>query len=259
MARLSGWGFVVLGGVLAVGCAYPRRGTSLTPAGNQVQSLGVPAHVWKLRLVGASVPPQRRGGMDWDEDGGLPDAFVRIYRGGELVFESPVREDTLEPTFDEALPKNVWLPPDQEVRLELWDRDDGPANDPIGIWRGQGLPGNAVPDADARISMENGASLTLRLSVPEAHRGVGVAQYEVRSDELILLEVLEHSPAGRAGLSAGDRVVSIGGRRVEEMSEAEAASALSMAADRREALSVRKTSGQEEEVELDRGYVWLTM
>ena len=248
----------VLISVLAA-CAYPRRSTSLSPATGEVQALDAPTNVWRLRLGSATIPPRRRGGLDWDPDGGLPDAFVRILRGDELVFESPVEENTLDPSFDVLLPKNVWLPPDRELRIEVWDRDEGPSNDPIGVWRGQGLPSNALPDADARITLEGGAALSFRVMSPHPHRGVGIAEFEVRGAELKVLSVMEHSPASRAGIAAGDSIVAIGDRAVDDLDDAQAASALSMAADRQASLRVRKASGQEETVELDRGYVWLTM
>lgn len=248
----------VIATVLAA-CAYPRRSTSLSPATGEVQTLDAPSNLWRLRLGSATIPPRRRGGLDWDPDGGLPDAFVRILRGGELVYESPVQENTLDPAFDVLLPKNVWLPTDRELRIEVWDRDEGPSNDPVGVWRGQGLPPNALPDADARITLEGGAALSFRVMPPHPHRGVGISEFEVRGDELKVLAVMEHSPASRAGIAAGDAIVAIGDRAVDDLDDAQAASALSMAADRQAALRVRKSGGQEETVELDRGYVWLTM
>lgn len=249
---------VVLLGALA-GCAYPRRSTSLSPATGEVQTLQAPANVWRLRIGSATIPPRKRGGLEWDSGGGLPDAFVRIYRGDELVFESPVQENALDPAFDVMLPKNVWLPPDRELRIEVWDRDDGPTNDPIGIWRGHGLPPNALPDADARITMEGGAALSFRILTPQAHRGIGIAQFEVRGDTLKVLSVLDNSPASRAGVAPGDEIIAIGDRTVDDMEDAQAASALSMASDRGQSLRVRKAGGEEQTLELDRGYVWLTM
>ena len=240
-------------------CAYPRRSTSLTAARGDVQVLDAPSHVWRMRIGSATIPPRRRGGMDWDPNGGLPDAFVRVYRGQELVFETPVREDALDPSFDVILPKNVHLPPSQELRIELWDRDDGPTNDPIGQWRGQGLPPNALPDADARITMEGGAALSFRVLSPQPHRGVGIAEYEVRGSALKVLSVIDNSPASRAGIAPGDEIVAIGDRPIDDMDDAQAASALSMAADRQTTLRVLKAEGGEQTVDLDRGYVWLTM
>lgn len=257
MDRLVIPGLIVLCAAVAA-CAYPRRSTSLSPA-QDAERLGAPAHVWQMRFASATVPPKRPGGLDWDSGGGLPDVVARLYRDGELVFETPVQQDTLTPTFDASLPHNVWLPPSRELRLELWDQDQGPTDQPIGIWRGQGLPPNALPDANARVNMANGASLTFRIAAPAAHRGLGIDQYELRGDTLRILRVIEHSPAGRAGITRGDDIIAIGDQTVEDLEEAGAASALSMAADRQQSLRVRKPDGQEEVIELDRGYVWLTM
>jgi len=260
MLRMAsiGAGLLVVLPVVA-GCAYPRRSTSLTAAREDSQVTTAPSHLWRLELVGATIPPRRRGNLPWDEDDELPDPYVRIYRGGQLVHESPVVESSREPSFDHFLPNNLHVPPDQELRLEVWDQDDGASDDPIGIWRGNGLPPNALPDADARVLLENGAELVFRVHRPQPHRGVGIELYEVRSDALVVLEVIEHSPAGRAGIAPGDRVVAVGGRSVEDMGSARAASALSLAADRQETLTVEREGGQRDEVELDRGYVWLAM
>lgn len=260
MSQLGFRGAVVLClAVVVSGCAYPRRSTSLTPAREGDTGLNAPAHVWQVRFVSATIPPRRRGGMAWDEDGSGPDAFVRVYRGSEVVWESDVRPDALDPGFNQTLPRNLRVPPSEELRIELWDSDGGPSDDPIGVWRGQGLPPNALPDADARVNLEGGAAVMFRVMSPRAHRGLGIELYEVRSDALRVLEVIETSPAGRAGIEPGDAIVAIGGQRVDDMNEAQAASALSMAAERSQSLTVRKPSGQEEQVDLDRGFVWLTM
>lgn len=252
-------GIAVCLAVAAVGCAYPRRSTSLAPAREGSTGLNAPSHVWQLRFISATIPPRRRGGMDWDDDGSRPDPFIRLHRGTELVWESETRRDALDPAFNQTLPRNIRLPPSEELRIELWDSDGGPSNDPIGVWRGQGLPPNALPDADARINLEGGAALMFRVLSPRPHRGVGIELYEVRGDELLVLEVIDSSPAGRAGIERGDRIVAIGGQAVDDMTEAQAASAISMAADRQQSLTVKKPGGQQEQVDLDRGYVWLIM
>jgi hypothetical protein len=238
------------------GCAYPRRTTSLTLARDANEG-SQPDGLWQVMFVGAVIPPRRRGDLEWDGDG-LPDAFVRVYRGDALVWEGPAAENTLEPQWNATLPENVWLPRDQELRIELWD-DDGVDADPIGIWRGDGLPATALPDADARVRLEGDATVIFRVSAPRAHRGLGVRRYEVRGDSLLVLEVIERSPAGRAGLREGDRILSIGGEAVGDLGEARAASALSMSADRHTSLSVEREDGSRVQIDPDGTLVWLSI
>jgi membrane-associated protease RseP (regulator of RpoE activity) len=181
---------------------------------------------------------------------------VRLYRGDTLVWESQVVENTLRPELDVTLPRNVELSPRTSIRIELWDMDVTPHI--IGVWRGQGLPATALPDADAHIRLDGGADVAFRIDRPLPHRGVGIKTYEQRGDHLRVIEVEPFSPAARAGVVAGDEIVAIGGQRVEELGDARAASAISLAAERNTPLTVRR-GGREETVELDHGYVWLVM
>ncbi|MCA9582293.1 MAG: PDZ domain-containing protein, partial [Myxococcales bacterium] len=237
-------------------CAYPRRTTSLSATGQRGGS-DAPADVWQLTLLSATLPPERAGGIPWDDDG-APDPVVRLYRDGELIYESKAVENSTTPEWNETLPKNVWLPKDGELRIEVWDRD-GLNSDPMGQWRGRGLPATALPHADARITLDNDGILQFRISDPVAHRGTGITLYESRSDVLVVMEVLPRSPAARAGLEPGARIVAMGGRAISDMTPAEAASALSMASREQRALTIEDDNGKRREVTLDDGYVWLTL
>jgi membrane-associated protease RseP (regulator of RpoE activity) len=217
--------------------------------------VAVPEHVWQLELRSAHIPPRDRGGHAWDDDGG-PDPFIRLYRGETLVFSSSPITDDFDPEFALTLPKNVYLPPDEQIRIELWDSDV--SDHIIGIWRGRGLPPNALPDADARIMLEGGATVTIRVHRPVAHRGVGITLYESRGSALHVLEVERFSPAGRAGIAVGDQIVQIGEETVSDLGDARAASALSLALDNGVPLVV-ETNGERRTVTIDRDFVWLTM
>lgn len=248
--------------VLGVGCVYPRRGTSLTTVhGNRTAqgTIHAPPHLYRITVVEAHIQPRMRGDLDWDDDGGLPDAQVRIYRDEQLVWESETIDDTLNPRWNATLPRNVEVPPHASMRFEVWDQDTV-GGDPVGIHRDNGMPDTALPGADSRILLEGGSYLLLRADTPTPHRGVGIEEYEVRPDALVVTEVLPHSPASRAGLERGDQIVAVGDQRVSALSDARAASALSMAATRQTTLTVVKDGeSTEQTVELDRGFVWLTM
>lgn len=240
-------------------CAYPRRSTSLSEVHTTAGGPGEPSNVYWMTIVSAQVPTRNRGNSDWDDGAGPPDPFVRVYRDETLVFESSTQDNTTAPAWNQTLPRNIEIPSSASFRLEVWDRDAVGA-DPIGIYRGHGRPGNALPGVEARILLEGESYLTIRLDEPHAHRGIGISAFEVRGGELMIVSVEPHSPAGRAGLTAGDRIVSIGGRTVGELGQQQATGALSMASERHQTLSVI-THGQSQahDVELDHGYVWLTM
>lgn len=244
--------------LILAGCAYPRRTTSLTAAVGTVDTSGAPANVHSLRIVSARVPEQGRGARSWDDDGGLPDPMVRIYRDDELIYESSVEEDTLRPAWDERIPRNFYARPDATYRFEVWDNDDIGA-DPIGIRTSHGLPPNVVEGAETRLLMESGATLVLQLERPQGHRGIGITLYELRPEALVVLEVETHSPAGRAGIVPGDEILTIGEQSVRAMGQQRAAGALSMAAERHQTLVIRDIRGETRNIELDNEPTWLLL
>jgi C-terminal processing protease CtpA/Prc len=139
----------------------------------------------------------------------------------------------------------------------MWD-DDTASADPAGTFAHQGLPGNALPNAKARLTLDNMGTVTVMISSPKPYKGLGIT-YVQHSDSLVVLAVEEFSPAARAGINKGDRVVAIGDSRVESLTAAKAASELSLAVDRGAPLIVADKKGKERPVNLDRGFLWLTM
>ena len=114
----------------------------------------------------------------------------------------------------------------------------------------------AVAVEDPRCAVD-----LIRRADLESADSVAVAQVLA---QLLHLWVVVGTTAGRAGIRPGHRIVAIGGRAVRDMDDHQAASALSMAAERRQDLSIVRTSGREgqegmDHKPLDRGYVWLTM
>ncbi len=245
-------------GLLASACVYPHRGTPLAPLHEGAAEAAPPADLYRLTVGEARIEPQKRGGLPWDEGGGLPDAFVRIVRDEVRVFESEAINDSLTPRWDAQLPRNVRVAASSAMRFEVWDRDTV-GSDPIGQLRTRGLPDNATPGGEVRLDLEGGGTLTIRVSAPRAHRGVGIEEYELRPDALVLVRILPSSPAARSGLRAGESIVAFDGRAVSAMSGAEATTALSMAARRSTRLHVRAVDGAERTTELDGELVWLTM
>ena len=259
MFRLGLVSLLLVAALALPSCAYPRRSTSLTAVTGPSGGPGQPPDVYSVTIVSAVVPQRGRGNRDWDDGHGLPDVFVRIYRDDVLLFESRTIDDTLAPVWNQALPRNLSIPSDAPFRIEVWDRD-GVGSDPIGIYRGHGRPSNAIEGGEARLMLEGEATVTIRLDSPHAQRGVGISTFELRGDSLYVVSVEPHSPAGRAGIASGDRIVAIGGQTVTALGGQEASGALSMSAERAQTLSV-VSSGHSDahDVQLDQGFVWLVM
>lgn len=244
------------------GCAYPRRTTSLSPVQSAATMTtgpgGTPNDVFRFTAVSAIIPERNRGATQWDDGGGLPDAVVRLYRDDQLVWESRRIENSLRPEWNEAAPRNIRFPSDARIRIEVWDID-ALGGDPVGIWRGIGLPPNARPGVEARVLLEGESYVSIRVDAPQPHRGVGIRTFEVRDGDLLVIDVEPYSPAGRADILPGERIVAIGGQTVGQLGGQRAAGALSMAAERQTALRIQNTQGVERTVTLDRGYVWLIL
>ncbi len=240
--------------VVSIGCAFPRRTTPLAPVPNVGTSLDAPEDLWRLQVATVYVPPRTQSGLAWDSDGSGPDIFVRIYRDDDLIIETSVVDNNHRPEWDESSEGNLLLPRTARFRFEVWD-DDGLTSTPVGSYRREGLPHSAVPGVDARITLQGGAGLTIRLADPEAHRGVGLT-YELHPDGFKVVSVLAHSPAGRAGLENGDRITAIDGQEIASLGEARAATMLAQAGQSGDVLTVDK-DGRTRAVELDGGHVWL--
>jgi hypothetical protein len=244
---------------VASGCAYPRRETLAYPApadSESGRSAEEPSGMYSIRLIGAELPPFKGAGLPWDEDGSLPDPYLKLIVGDRVVWESPAQENTLRPEWNVTLPRNIYVSSNTRFRLEMWDRDSG-SSDPAGSIQRMGLPETALPDAAARLPLDNLGAVTVMLSAPKPSRGVGI-RYEVHGDGLFVLDVEPFSPAARAGVKKGDLIVAIGDSRVEAVGGNKAGSELSLAGDRGYTLTLQAGKG-ERVAQLDREFLWLTM
>jgi len=244
--------------VVASGCAYPRRETLSYPAppSAEGQAQDAPSGMWSIRLVSAELPRFKGAGLPWDDDGTPPDPYLKLILGDRVVWESPVQEDTFHPEWNVTLPRNIYLSNSTRFRIELWDRDSG-KSDPAGAISHVGLPETALPDAIARLSLDNMGAVSIIVSAPKPSRGVGL-HYEVHGDGLLVLDVEPFSPAARAGIKQNDLITAIAGQSVESLGGNKASSELSLAGDRASELTLL-TGKQSHTATLDRGFLWLTM
>lgn len=212
--------------------------------------------MYSIRLVDAELPPFKGAGLPWDPDGTQPDPYVKLILGDRVVWESPPQDNTLHPEWNVTLPRNVYVSASTRFRVEMWDKDSA-SSDPAGAFQRVGLPENALPNASARLSLDNLGAVTIVLGAPIASRGVGL-RFEIHGDGLLVLGVESFSPAARAGVKVGDMITAIGGTPIDGMGDNKAASELSLAGDRGASLTLL-SGKQRHDVQLDRDPLWLTM
>jgi hypothetical protein len=235
---------------------YEVRTLSLNPvsASDTGATGDAPAGAWRLSVVDMQVPADDRSGRPWDDDG-PPDPYVVIRRAGRAIFRTPVASDTLTPQWDVTAPDNVMFERNAEFRVEAYDMDDATST-LIGVATFTGVPAGMVPGVPVLLRMDGGATVRLRLDPPRPHRGIGIRRVEERGSALVVLDVERYSPAGRAGIGRGDRIVAIEGEPVDHFGPGGAASKLSQAAGRGIRVSVERGDGVSV-LEFDRGYTWV--
>jgi hypothetical protein len=240
----------------AAGCVYEVRTLSLNPAPvtEAVATTDAPPGAWRFSIVDMQVPADDRSGRPWDADG-PPDPYVIVRRDGREIFRTPVADDTLSPTWDATAPDNLMFGPDAVFRVEAYDMDAA-RSAPIGVATFTGVPVGMVPGAPVVVRLDTGATVRLRFDPPRPHRGIGIRRVEERGSALVVLDVEPYSPAGRAGVTRGERIVTLEGEPVDHFGPGGAAGKLSQAAGRGIRISVERPSGVVV-LDLDRGYTWV--
>lgn len=258
------WALLSLGALFAAtavgACAYPRRTTHVVPLPpGAAGQYGRPKGMWKVELMGAELPARKKAGLAWDGDGSGPDPFVRLFVGSRMVWESEVVDDSHHPEWNVALPRNVIFPAGARFHVEVWDYDTPVSADPIGTHTSTGLPPSLLPNAVARLMLGTRGVLSMRLTPPVPHTGVGL-EVEVRDNEVIVLAIMPHSPASRSELQVGDHIVAFGTERVSDLAEEVAFGRLSLAVDRGTHVWItRPGESGEKEVVFDKEPMWLVL
>ena len=169
-----------------------------------------------VRFVSAHLPAHTRDGRSWEATFGQVDPYAKLVINNREVFRTASASNTLEPTWPGGPQGNIVVRPQDKIRIELWDH--GMLRDaPIGV-REVGRPTEEHLSArQIRIDFEFGGSITLAFEPAHALLGLGL-WYELGNDTCTITRVIERSPAERAGIQKGDRLVQIGGQSVAAMS-----------------------------------------
>jgi hypothetical protein len=210
--------------IAACGVIYPEVTTRVkAPPPGRVLEPPPPSDLACVTFAGASIPAKTRDGRNWTRSGGgAPDSFAKLFVNDRELLRTPVESGTLTPTWRRQKVANYRLPRGARYRLELWDRN--PINDhPICVTPISDLLDQVGPDT-IDIVCEGGARVSLRVAPARALWGLGFS-YELGTDGAVAVtRVIEASPAGRAGLFPGERVLEIQGKPVAKMEEGEAMS-----------------------------------
>lgn len=205
-----------------------------------------------VKMASARVPPRNRGGQLWDDDG-WPDPVAVFYINGKETMRSNTATDTLEATWT-APGGNFELGPNDELRVDLFD-DDAAGDTLIGS-------ANFGPPSNEQLR-EGGVDLEVikrglvRVALTRARALIGLGfDYRVADKSLLVLQVLRHSPAGRAGMKAGDRVVAVDGKKTRRMSAKAIKSALNGVGAAGVAIVVKHEGGTTETMRLKEGPVY---
>ena len=226
----------------ACAAVYPELATP-THAPVTGQELEPPPETVKwIELKGASVPRLTRDGRPWGTGSkNAPSSYAIVFVNGQPIIRTQPEADTFAPTWPGSKRGNFALAKGDRIRIELWE--SRPVNDrPIGV-REITFTGEVNDDNELTVLLDGGAEATLKIEPARPVVGLGF-RYELRGiDGVFVTRVVEHSPAGRAGVKPGDQIVAIDGRPTHGMSEAEIRSLLNMHHPQGLALQLRRPDG----------------
>lgn len=219
LARRLGSAFAFLLAASTAGCAlvYPEYGTHLVKA----PDLGSfdpppPSDRLYLEVVSAKIPEKTRDGRVWDEVlGSLPDPFLKILRDDAEIYRTDPESDTLAPTWKDAPKGNFPLRVGDSLRVEIWDAN-ALIDHPIGVK--QVTLGPEMLDAETeRLNFDGGLELVLKIRAAKPLWGFGL-RYEVHSGGASITSVMDQSPASRAGVQSGDKILKLASKDIANLS-----------------------------------------
>lgn len=198
-----------------VGCAavFPEVATRMQPA-PQTERYDPPPPADRHYIVveGAKLPSRTRDGREWDKVfGSLPDPYLKVFVNDAEIFRTNVESDTLEPKWADA-PKGNWrLRTGDHLHVEIWDNN--PLIDhPIGQ-KDVRVDDDFFATPEQEFDFEGGGELHMSFQPAKPAWGVGF-WFDLRTGSAYITRLLDGSPASRAGLRAGDRILALGGKQV---------------------------------------------
>ena len=247
---------VLASGLFGCGAVYPEVSPPLrTPPADFRLVPPPPADVFYFRFAGADIPTKTRDGRHWDAVGGeAPDPFAKLILNGKDLIVTSVEGDTIRPTWPDQERANYRFRESDALSVEVWDSN--PLNnhpicrEKVPSFR-EFLQGD---EPYMEITCDSGARVRLIVEPAHAKLGLGL-YYELRTGQAAVTRVIAESPAGRAGLHAGDEIIMAQGQPVSAMEDGKLQSLINANAGVGIKLSV-KGAGAAREVTLRDGAVY---
>jgi hypothetical protein len=240
------------------GAVYPELRTSVRDVyEGDVVSGPAPRQMAYIEFERARIPPRAPDGRPWTEtEDDLPDPVARLTVDGKTVLETPVEEDTLTPTWPDQRRANYVLRPRSHATVSLFAH---------GIMTDRLICAKNVGDLRAEAELgrvelmcDNGARIWLTVQPARPKMGLGLF-YELRIKQVFVSLVVQHSPAGRAGLRVGDEIIALDGQWVRGMDEAQIRSVFNAGAASGVRVTVRSAGKAPRDVTLKEGPVYLSV
>ncbi len=253
-ARRAAWAAwaLALGGCAAI---YPEVQTPVRPpiAGQTLQPPPGRHLVW-VAFDEGEVPPKTRDGRRWrDSKSGAPSPFAIVFVNGRELLRTNPRSGTFRPRWEDAPRGNFHFNAGDRVRVELWDA--GLVSHPICVRELGPVSERWADEGRVEARCEDGARVALKWEPAHGRHGYGFA-YEFRTYDVYVSRVSAESPAARAGLRAGDQLVSLGGRSASAMKSGEVQSYLNAPRAEGVRLGVKHADGTTFELLLKEGAIY---
>lgn len=253
-ARLVSWACLLSVGA---GCAavYPAIDTPVRPAPEDVKlDPPPPESLYYLALRGAVVPQRTRGNERWDELGdGAPDPYVKLYLDDELLFTTSTEQDSYAPKWSDAPRQNWVVPVDAVLKVEMWNAN--PVNDQVICITEVDRLHERATEGPVMAECEGGAAVEIELRSARPKFGLGF-RYEIRQTGAAVREVLEKSPAERAGLVPGELIDAVNGQSTRGMSAGSLQTLVNMHARQGLKLTVHQEGSASRDVEVKEGPIY---
>ena len=209
----------------ACSAVYPEMKTAVrTPRADIAIEPAPGEDLYYVFFDGAWVPPKNQGGQPWP--GGAPDPYAKLIVDDHDVIVTPVESNTREPSWPSQEKENLRIAAGAKVYVELWDSNPM-TNQPICRARVRDLSG-IREGGNNEIWCDSGARVYVHAEPAHPMLGIGL-YYETRGqDGVRVTRVIQDSPAARAGLQGGDRILAIQGKEVAKMDALEVRSAINL-------------------------------
>ncbi len=250
---------LLLLGLSVAGCVavYPELSPPLrTPPVDFRLVPPPPPDVFYFRFAGADIPTRTRDGRHWDAVGGeAPDPFAKLLLNGKEIIVTSVEGDSIRPTWPDQERANYRFRASDLLSIEVWDSN--PLNNhPICRQKVPSLHDFVQGDEPyMEIECDNGGRVRLIVQPAHARLGLGLF-YELRTGGAFITRVISESPAGRAGLHAGDEIVKAQDQPVDKMEDGKLQSLINANASVGVKLAVQAASGPLREVTIRDGAIY---